>query len=647
MQHRSIILVLLSLALVTSALPASGDTLAEVALGSPHSADFDANEGGWTASEPPAPYRPASVSSWAWGAPTSGPGVAFSGSKVWATNPAGPYLARDCGAILSPPIDLTDAASASVSFMQWRHMEESTTTTGFANDAGLLYVTADDGLTLTKVTPAGGYTSKRISSTARTCLDGEPDTLAQGLSGPAGTTVPGPTYSAVSADLSAFSGQVVRFAIAFAADCCTHRAGWYIDDFSVTIDGVTTTETFESGDGGFSVVSTYALLAPEGFEWGEPGPGGPASTSPMWATNLDGNYASGECTWIESPVFRLGEVADPGVGVLRATLTWNQWFRSNSLYSAGIVQVGVKQPDGSFAYEQVTPVGGYPGKVDGTYVDQLTGCLGVPTGSGSFEGLVDAVGGPMRAYAADLSAFTGSDVTVRFGFATAWSNLNPALHPGWYIDDVNVDLELVVEGPAADDLVPDPSSPGLLPPGWSAGGQGSTWEYGLATYGPVGEIVLATNLTGRHADPECSWAETPEISGSLLALNPTLRFEHFYDIYAASTAGAAWSGAAVFLSTDAGATWKYLNLPDYDLEARYTDTRNCLNSLDPTVPKSGTVYPRVFSGNHSEWETVNVDLSAYSDAPTVKVRFVFSSGIAIYRDGYNLRSAELAGVKIL
>ncbi|HVM45448.1 MAG TPA: hypothetical protein VM582_05880, partial [Candidatus Thermoplasmatota archaeon] len=567
MHHRTISLVLVSLALVISAFPASGDSLAEVALGAPHSASFDLDENEWTSSPPIAPYRPMGVSSWAWGTPTSGPGVAHSGSKVWATNLGGVYLARDCGAILSPPIDLTAATSASVSFMQWRHIDQSTTTARTANDAGLLFVTPDDGLTLARVEPTMNL-SGPIGTTARQCLNAQP-TGAWGIAGPAGATVPGPTYSPITADLSAFAGQVVRFAIAFGADTVTHRAGWYIDDFSVTVDGVTTTETFEDGDGGFTVVSTYSPLAPVGFEWGQP-TSGPGTASPLWATNLGGNYDSGECAWIESPLFRLSPSQDVGAPIHNATLTWNQWFRSNSLYSGGVVKIGVKQADGSMAYHHITPQGGYNGRVDSTYVDQLTACLDVAANTGSFEGTIDAINGPMRAYRADITQFAGQEITVRFHFATAWSNLNPALHPGWYIDDVNVDVYLDVDDQGVGDAVEDLTTPSSDAPLWTSGGQGSTWEYGVATYGPQGEVVFGTNLTGRHADPECSWAQTPELPGALLLANPTMTFEHHYDIYAGSTSGAAWSGAAVFVSTDRGATWKYLNLPEYDLEARFS-----------------------------------------------------------------------------
>ena len=43
---------------------------------------FDASDGGWTGS---------GTASWAWGTPTSGPGAAHSGTRVWATNLAGDY----------------------------------------------------------------------------------------------------------------------------------------------------------------------------------------------------------------------------------------------------------------------------------------------------------------------------------------------------------------------------------------------------------------------------------------------------------------------------------------------------------------------------------------------------------------------------
>ena len=58
---------------------------------------FDASSGGWTSS---------STVSWAWGKPTSGPGAAHSGTRVWATNLAGNYGTGENGDLISPVIDL-------------------------------------------------------------------------------------------------------------------------------------------------------------------------------------------------------------------------------------------------------------------------------------------------------------------------------------------------------------------------------------------------------------------------------------------------------------------------------------------------------------------------------------------------------------
>ena len=59
---------------------------------------FDASDGGWTGS---------GTVSWAWGKPTSGPGAAHSGSRVWATNLAGNYGDNENGDLISPVIDLS------------------------------------------------------------------------------------------------------------------------------------------------------------------------------------------------------------------------------------------------------------------------------------------------------------------------------------------------------------------------------------------------------------------------------------------------------------------------------------------------------------------------------------------------------------
>ncbi len=76
--------------------------------------NFEANNGGYSEVE----IRP---SSWEWGTPTSGPGAAHSGTKVWATNLAGDYGNDENGYLVSPPLDLSALRGQSfrVSWWQW------------------------------------------------------------------------------------------------------------------------------------------------------------------------------------------------------------------------------------------------------------------------------------------------------------------------------------------------------------------------------------------------------------------------------------------------------------------------------------------------------------------------------------------------
>ena len=61
--------------------------------------DFEASDGGYVPEGSP--------TSWAWGMPASGPGVAHSGSNVWATNLNGNYADGEFGYTVSPEIDLS------------------------------------------------------------------------------------------------------------------------------------------------------------------------------------------------------------------------------------------------------------------------------------------------------------------------------------------------------------------------------------------------------------------------------------------------------------------------------------------------------------------------------------------------------------
>jgi uncharacterized repeat protein (TIGR01451 family) len=83
-----------------------------------YTTDFEANNGGFTSS---------GTTSWAWGAPISGPGVAHSGVNVWATNLEGNYNSNENGYITSPTIDLSGyvGESPAISWWQWLMTEDS------------------------------------------------------------------------------------------------------------------------------------------------------------------------------------------------------------------------------------------------------------------------------------------------------------------------------------------------------------------------------------------------------------------------------------------------------------------------------------------------------------------------------------------
>ncbi len=100
--------------------------------------NFEANKGGFAAG--------GTNSTWAWGAPTSGPGAAHSGSNVWATNLGGDYNDEENSYIVSSPIDLSahTGKSVLVDWWQWLQTEDGW-------DYAWVEVTNDGGASWTTV----------------------------------------------------------------------------------------------------------------------------------------------------------------------------------------------------------------------------------------------------------------------------------------------------------------------------------------------------------------------------------------------------------------------------------------------------------------------------------------------------------------
>lgn len=154
-----------------------------------YSEDFEAQPTGW--------YSFGSQDSWEWGVPTSGPGKAASGEKVYATNLAGSYANNMNATLVAPPIDLPEG-NTYLQFKHWHNFEQSTS--GRAWDYGHVFVSTDQ------------------------------ENWTQLL------TVQGQSNGWVDAevDLSDYAGQRIYIGFNAYSDSSVQRDGWYIDDIALT-----------------------------------------------------------------------------------------------------------------------------------------------------------------------------------------------------------------------------------------------------------------------------------------------------------------------------------------------------------------------------------------------------------------------------
>lgn len=113
---------------------------------------FEANNGGFYEVE-------VAPSSWEWGVPSSGPGSAHSGTKLWATNLSGSYGNGEDGYLVSPPIDLRSFQGSPMTVAWWQWLE---TESGF--DTATVEVSKDGGVSWTRVL---GPVSGRVDSSWR------------------------------------------------------------------------------------------------------------------------------------------------------------------------------------------------------------------------------------------------------------------------------------------------------------------------------------------------------------------------------------------------------------------------------------------------------------------------------------------------
>lgn len=177
--------------------------------------DFEDDEGGFTTG--------GDKNNWEWGVPASGPGAAFSGDKVWATNLAGDYLSyADCW-LLSPPIDLQGHQSAVLEFAHWYETEARW-------DHAYVELSNDEGESWNRVESYDGSSNG---------------------------------WDLVTVALNEYADETILVRFRLVADVSNNRAGWYIDDFYI-IDG----ETDPEDRGEVFPVLTPALSKPYKFRRG-------------------------------------------------------------------------------------------------------------------------------------------------------------------------------------------------------------------------------------------------------------------------------------------------------------------------------------------------------------------------------------------
>jgi uncharacterized protein with GYD domain len=175
-------------------------------------------------------------------------------------------------------------------------------------------------------------------------------------------------------------------------------------------------ESFEEDDGGY-----VGLMI---WEWGAPssyGPGGAHWGENCWATNLDGPYGNNADSPLTSVMYDLSDATS-------AFFNFYHYFDTESGYDGGNVRIST---DNGSTWTLIAPEGGYP--VSSMYWN----------GESGYSGTSD----DWELAAFDLEPYLGEQVKFQFRFGSD-GIING---PGWYIDDVYLELEY----PVSISLIPD------------------------------------------------------------------------------------------------------------------------------------------------------------------------------------------------
>ncbi len=180
-------------------------------------------------------------SDWQWGAPSSGPGIAFSGENLWGTNLSGNYKNNSNSKLDSPPINLKAVSQARLTFWQWYKMEYSENTFW---DGGNVEIAVDDS-DFVLIYPQDGYDG--TINNAANVLDKQPV-----FGGP---ETNGDHWQKEVFDLTPFVRHSVKIRFHFGSDSYVTAPGWYIDNVNIEL----TPATAVSDKKGTPVPAKYEL----------------------------------------------------------------------------------------------------------------------------------------------------------------------------------------------------------------------------------------------------------------------------------------------------------------------------------------------------------------------------------------------------
>lgn len=620
-------------------------------LGDAYFEDFQADDGGWDSS------APSGAIGWEWGHPEEtsyGPDVGDD-ENLWGTNLAGDFSEGECSWIESPAIDLTtpEATVANVATLTWDNFFRAT----YLESGGVVQIGV--GGDYTNIVPEDGYPGSDPTSEVDDCLEHE----TQG-SGGFGSfpSSPNDPLEPMSADISEFLGEeiTVRFLFASTDDPYGTQDGWFIDNVAVELE-FNQDLPEQAVDPGLQ----NPLWSADGdWEYGVPAEEGPVGEL-VYATGVDAEYTGDTCSVLETAI---------DVPVEGGQLSWDQWLRSSSFSAGGTIQVVDDE-----GVHNIVPEEGYVDDPWSLDTDECTQHESQDTGV--MNGFEQSSGDRMETFTADLSDWSGEQVTLRFAWGVEDTSFTS--YPGWHINNVTLDgTPLLPASPVDMGFLNDVPDPEEIDPveivqevqdtvnatleqllatseqyeGWTVGGEHISWAYDEATTGPVGENVTATNPHGVHSEDEyeCSYVQSPTIPTAAAGEDPELSLDHQVDMsyYDGWFSSGARTAGLILVSTDAGSSWEILETEANDKEIYYTGIYDCFEELgvqpDGDDNRAPVDAAGVIGGENGAMETLDVALDEYENATSLTFRFAFGTGTTVYaQGGWYFNNVSLGDVQLM